>query len=401
MLQVTKDEIMKIAFVGGKVVTPFRCIEPATIIIDGKKIFELGKVNEVRITPGTKVIDTSGMIISPGFVDLLCHGGAGKGFADEDGDALDIISNYYYKHGTTTMLAGLYSKPFQMLINDIRRIVQYIESKNETNIFGIHMEGPYINPKLKGAMNEKYLWKPDLNSWLNLRDAARGYIKIMTIAPELPGALEIMRTAAQDRIVLSIGHSEATYEEIEAAIDNGASHVTHIFNAMRPLHHRNPSVVTAAFLRDELKIELISDGIHVHPIVMKLIYKLKGARGINLITDAIKASGMPDGEYEFADQKVIVKNKKAYLENGTLAGSTLTMEEAVRVMAQDVGVPLTDAIRMASLNGTKVLGIQRIKGILAAGMDADIIVMDQNFHIHVTMKEGKVKYSEINELEVE
>lgn len=392
---------MTLALIGGKVITPFRCIEPASIIIRGKKIYELGRAEDVDIPVDAKVIDASGMLITPGFVDLLCHGGGGKGFADEDDPkALETISKFHFEHGTTTLLAGLYSKPFNLLIKDMRRIAEYIEDNDDTNIFGIHMEGPYINPKLKGAMNEEYLWKPDLDSWLALRDAARGYIKIMTIAPELPGAIEIMRHAAQDRIVLSIGHSEATYEEIEVAIDNGASHVTHIFNAMRPLHHRDAGVVAASFLRDELKIELIADGIHVHPVIMKLIYKLKGARGIILITDAIRASGMPDGEYEFADQKVYVKDKKAYLEDGTLAGSTLTMEEAVKIMYEKVGVPLTDAIRMASLNGTKVLGIQRQKGILAAGMDADLVVMDKDFNVIVTIKEGKVKHSKIHELEI-
>ncbi len=392
---------MKLAFVGGKIITPFRCVEPATIVIEGKKIFELGEVDEVSIPPGTKVIDASDLIITPGFVDLLCHGGGGRGFADEDPDSIEIISKYHFSHGTTTLLAGLYSKPFNLLINDMRRIAHYIENNDETNIYGIHMEGPYINPKLKGAMNEEYLWKPELNSWLSLRDAARGYIKIMTIAPELPGAIEIMRYAAQDRIVLSIGHSEADYNTIEKAIDNGASHVTHIFNAMRPIHHREPGVAVAAFLRDELKIELIADGIHVHPIVMKLIYKLKGARGIILITDAIRASGMPDGEYEFADQRVYVKNKRAYLGDGTLAGSTLSMEEAVKVMVDMVDIPLTDAVRMASLNGAKVLGIQRQKGILAAGMDADVVFMDRNFEVLVTIKEGKIKHSLLNDLEVD
>lgn len=394
-------EIMKLAFAGAKIVTPFRCIEPATIVIEGKKIFELGKAEDVDIQPGTKLIDASGLIITPGFVDLLCHGGAGKGFADEDEVAIETISNFHFQHGTTTLLAGLYSKPFNLLINDMRRIAHYIQNNDETNIFGIHMEGPYINPKLKGAMNEEYLWKPELDSWFSLRDASRGFIKIMTIAPELPGAIEIMRHAAQDRIVLSIGHSEADYDEIEAAIDNGASHITHIFNAMKPLYHREAGVVAASFLKDELKIELIADGIHVHPVIMKLIYKLKGARGIILITDAIRASGMPDGEYEFADQKVFVKDKKAYLEDGTLAGSTLTMEEAVRIMFEKVNVPLTDAVRMASLNGAKVLGIQRQKGILAAGMDADIVVMDKDFNVLVTLKEGKVKHSKLAELEID
>jgi N-acetylglucosamine-6-phosphate deacetylase len=177
------------------------------------------------------------------------------------------------------------------------------------------------------------------------------------------------------------------------AIDNGAAHITHMFNAMTPFHHRQPSVAVAALLQNELKVELIADGFHVHPAVMKLIYNIKGDGGIVLITDAIRASGMPDGEYTFMDQKIIVREKKAYLENGTLAGSTLTMEAAVKNMVELVGVPLTDAVRMASLNGAKVLGLEHKKGILAVGKDADLVVLNRNFDVQMTIYEGVVKYN--------
>jgi N-acetylglucosamine-6-phosphate deacetylase len=165
-----------------------------------------------------------------------------------------------------------------------------------------------------------------------------------------------------------------------------------MFNAMRPFHHREAGIMVAALLRNELKVELIADGIHVHPIVMQLLHNIKGDGGIILVTDAIRASGMPDGDYHFMDQEIIVKDKKAYLPNGTLAGSTLTMEVAVKTMVQEVGVPLTSAIRMASLNGAKVLGREHQKGILAVGKDADIVLMDDQFAVHATIYEGEIKF---------
>jgi N-acetylglucosamine-6-phosphate deacetylase len=259
-------------------------------------------------------------------------------------------------------------------------------------VWGIHLEGPFINKELHGAMKAEYLWEPNVERWNKLYAVSQGYIRLMTIAPELPGVEEVMRAAAKNDVVLSIGHSSASYQEVLNAIDNGAAHVTHMFNAMKPFHHRNPGVSVAAMLHNELKVELIADSIHVHPAVMKLIYQIKGDGGILLITDAIRASGMPDGEYTFMEQKIFVKKKKAYLEDGTLAGSTLTMEQAIKCMVELVEVPLTHAVRMASLNGAKVLGLEHHKGILAVGKDADLVVMTKDFEVQMTVYEGKIKY---------
>jgi N-acetylglucosamine-6-phosphate deacetylase len=214
----------------------------------------------------------------------------------------------------------------------------------------------------------------------------------MTIAPEIPGALEVMREAALDGVILSIGHSSASVDEIQIAIDNGASHVTHMFNAMKPFHHRDPGIITGSLLFDELKIELIADGIHVHPAVLKLLFKVKGSTGIILITDAVRASGMPDGEFILSGQKVTVKNGRVFLEDGTLAGSTLTMEQAIKTMVEKADVPITSAIRMGTLNPSRVIGKEHRKGILSTGKDADIVILDKNFNIHMTIYEGKIKF---------
>lgn len=379
-----------LALVGGKIVTPFRVVNNGAIVIEDGMISQIGKASEIRIQEHYEVIDVSQKILTPGFVDLLVHGGGGAGFADENHNSIKTASEYFLRNGSTTILASLFAKPEQQLLDDLHRMAKYIKANPSTNIYGIHMEGPFLNPGLKGAMNEDYLWEPTVEGWEKLWKASEGLIKIMTIAPELTGASDVMRAAAKRGVVLSIGHSMATYAEIEVAIDNGAAHVTHIFNAMRPFHHRDPGVILGSLLKNELKIELIADKYHVHPAVMELLLKLKGASGIILITDSIRAGGMHEGEYEFADQKVFMKDNKAYLQDGTLAGSTLTLNIAIRNLVESANTKLTDAVRMASLNGAKVLNIEHHKGILAVGKDADIAVLNERFEVEMTILNGKV-----------
>ncbi len=383
---------MKLALVDGKIITPFRILNDGVLIIENGKISELGKSSETKLPKDCEVYKVEGKMICPGFVDLLVHGGAGFGFADDSDEGIDKISQYLLTHGSTTVLASLIAKPEKLLLKDLKRVANYIEQHPESNIYGIHLEGPYLNKRLKGAMNERYLWEPSTESWNKIWEASKGKIKIMTIAPELPGAVEVMRAAAKEGVVLSIGHSMATYDEVENAIDNGAAHVTHIFNAMEPFHHRHPGVILGSLLHNELKIELIADRLHVHPAVTELLLKLKGASGIILVSDSIRAGGMHEGEYEFADQKIFMKDKKAFLTDGTLAGSTLTLNVAVKNMVETAGAKITDAVRMASLNGVKVLDLDHKKGILAVGKDADIVVINNNYEVQMTVLGGKILY---------
>ncbi len=380
----------KLALVGGKIVTPFRVVKNGAILIKDDRIYEIGETDEINFGDDTEVIDVSGNIIAPGFVDLLVHGGAGRGFSDEDEDSIQIISDYFLSQGSTTMMASLHAKPKQQLLNDFRRLARYIKANPDSNIKGIHMEGPYLNPEYKGAMNEEYLWEPSIESFLEMYDASDGFLKIMTIAPELPGALEVIREASFRGVICSIGHSTASYEEIVKAIDHGAMHVTHMFNAMKPMHHRHPSLMTAALLREELKIELIADTFHVHPAMMELLLKFKTPKNIVLITDSIRAGGMHEGEYHFSDQKVFLKDNIATLADGTLAGSTLTLNRAVKNLIDTTEVKITDAFRMSSLNGSKVIGAGR--GILAAGKIADIVVLNENFDVEMTLIAGKIRF---------
>jgi len=195
---------VKTAVIQGKIVTPFRTLENSVILIEDGIISQLGRIPDVEIPDGTEIIDCSGFIITPGFVDLLCHGGGGASFADESTDSIKIASEYFLKHGSTTLLASLHAKPHRLLLNDLRRVSDYILEHPESNLYGIHMEGPFLNKEFKGAMNEDYLWIPSKKLWDDLWEASQGTIKLMTIAPELPGALDVIREAAKKGVVVSI-----------------------------------------------------------------------------------------------------------------------------------------------------------------------------------------------------
>ncbi len=383
---------MKLALVGGSIYTPFREIEKGAILIADGIVYEVGSVEDVTIPEEYEVIDVSGKKVAPGFVDLLVHGGAGGyGFSDESDESIEKIAKYFLENGSTTMLASLHAKPKEAFLADMKRLADYIEANPKSNIKGIHSEGPYLNPELKGSMNEGYLWKPSVESFIEMYEASRGHLKVMTIAPELPGALDVIREASFRGVVCSVGHSTASYEVIDAAIDHGAAHVTHMFNAMKPFHHRFPSVMAAALLRDELKIELIADTYHVHPAIMELLLKFKSPKNIILITDSIRVAGLHEGESShFSDQKVTLKDNKATLDDGTLAGSTLTLNNAVKNIVNTTKAKLTDAFRMASLNGSKVIGSGT--GILASGKPADIVVLDDDYNVEYTIMDGEIRF---------
>ena len=379
----------------GTVVTPFRAISDGVVRMCGNRVYAVGDRDTVEIPAGANILDANGGLIVPGFVDLLAHGGGGFGFSDESEDSIVGAEAYFLRHGTTAMLAALHAKPRERLLNDCRLLAAHIRDNPGSIIAGIHLEGPYLNPELCGAMNPDHLWTPSLESFRELADAGEGHIRIMTIAPELPGALDIVREATFRGIVCSIGHSLADYATVQRAIGNGAAHITHIFNAMNPVHHRKPSVVTAALLHDELKIELIADTVHVHPAMMRLLLKIKGPKGVILVTDSIRAGGMHAGETHFSEQPVRSDGERVTLSNGKLAGSVLTLNKAVRNMVRTAETSLTDAVRMATLNPAKVIGCAG--GILTSGRTANLVVLDSDFRVTHTVVGGRLAYARESE----
>ena len=384
---------MSLAFIGANIVTPFRVIKNGVLTTKKERVYYVGSEIDGHIDKSAKVYDVKDKYIFPGFIDLLVHGGAGGfGFSDGSDESIEKISNYFLKQGSTGLLASLHAKPKEALLDDLSRVGKYIKEHPESNIIGIHMEGPYLNVELKGAMNASYLWKPSIASFKEMWKASGKTIKMMTISPELDGALEVIREASFHGVVCSIGHSTASYEVVDLAIDHGAAHVTHMFNAMRPINHRAPGVAVAALIRDELKVQLIADTHHVHPATMELLMKSKTAKGIVLITDSIRVGGMHEGEMtQFSDQKVTLSGDKAVMDDGTIAGSTLTMNKAIKNVYDTTGVRLTEAVRMATVNPAKV--IKSDKGILSSGKTADFVVLDQDFNVEMTIINGVVRYS--------
>lgn len=388
------DQEFPIVFINATAITPFRIAPKSCVVIEDGKISQLGSFDSVYLPPNARVIDLEGRYLLPGFIDLHVHGGKGFDFSDTSQEELETILDYFVSHGTTHLLATLYPDKKRTFLKAIQTLASRCRKKPRRGVLhGIHIEGPFLNKAMSGALNAEYFWDATIDNMLLLEKTGRGFIKLMTVAPEIPGGQDVMQVAAQEDIILCIAHSDAFYKDIEEAIDLGLSQVTHIFNAMAPMHHRKPGTVTAALLRRELKVHLIADGFHVHPAVVNLLYRLKGPSGIILISDAIAASGQKDGPYVLADQSVTVKRGRAYLADGTLAGSTTTLDKSLMFMAEKTDIPFQEAVRMATLNPARVLGLDHSKGILAIGKDADLVVMNQSYGVDMTLIEGEVLYA--------
>jgi N-acetylglucosamine-6-phosphate deacetylase len=277
------------------------------------------------------------------------------------------------------------------------KAAEAIIALKDDRIGGIYFEGPFLSPERKGAQPEQWLVTPSIDRYRELYAKTKGRMRILALAPELPGAKEIIHQALSDNVIPALAHSNASYEEAMEAIDQGVRHFTHLYNGMRVFHHRDPGAVAAALLRQEVTVELIADGIHVHPAVLKTVIKLKGIENICLITDSISAAGMKDGSYFFSGQEIIVERGIARLATGdSLAGSTLTLDKAIRNLLE-WGVSLPHAIKMASSTPARVLGIQHSKGSITPGKDADLVIFDQDLKVRAVFVRGRLVYNELEE----
>ena len=341
-------------------------------------------------------IDASGLMITPGFIDLHVHGGNGCDILDGTAASIKEIASFHAMGGTTSFLATVAPAPVVRL-QKVLTAVSGLTMKftGGAQLLGIHMEGPYINPLRAGAINPAFLKKVSISEMSDFISAGEGTLKMVTVAPELPGSPGLIEMLAGEGITVSVGHSEADYETAVASFKAGVSHAIHLFNASAPLHHREPGLVGAVLAERDITAEIIADGRHLHPAMLKMLYSIKGNRGLTLATDAVSAAGRPDGDYLFNGRRIISEKGKVTLPGGTMAGSSLTMVEAVKNMVSMAGIPLYEAIRMASLNPARLLGRENSKGALAPGMDADIVLLDSNFNVRLTMVCGEIVYSNL------
>lgn len=332
-------------------------------------------------------IDVDGDYIIPGLIDIHMHGSVGYDCEDDNAAALEKIAEYQASTGTTTFLATFSSIGHDTLIRAVKRAVQAHEKNfGGAHIAGIHMEGPYISKKYCGAMNLDNIRNPDDKEINEVLDIAGDLLKIVSLAPENEGAMEFI-DKYKDRFAISMAHTDADFEIGKQAIEHGASNVTHTFNAMRPLHHRSPNMLGAAF-NSNVFMELICDGYHVHPEMVKIAYKLCGADRLVLITDSLAAAGAKDGVYHESGLEIFVKDGKATLEDGTIAGGTTPLFKCVKNLVS-FGVPLNEAVKCASINPAKAAHIDKKYGSITRGKSADFLVLDNEYNLKQVYVKGK------------
>ncbi|WP_084007442.1 N-acetylglucosamine-6-phosphate deacetylase [Salisediminibacterium beveridgei] len=326
-------------------------------------------------------------VILPGMIDLHIHGSYGADVMDGTNEALAMMSRTLPKEGVTAYLATTITDEEQTIEQALKNVAGYYHDRG-AELLGVHLEGPFISPLQAGAQPKEAIRQPDAATFRRWQQLADGYIRLVTFAPEEEGGLELLDAMTDLGVISSIGHSHATYDVIQEAEKRGLTHATHLFNGMRPLHHREPGVVGSIYLSKQLKAELIFDGVHVSPEVARLSWQILGSDRLMLITDAMRGKGLGDGDFELGGQPVAIRNREARLSDGTLAGSVLTMDQAVRHALKLPGIQWTDIVKVTSYNQAKSLKIDDRKGALKPGYDADIVVMTQDGTVKNTWCKG-------------
>jgi len=368
--------------VNAKIVTKSEILEGYYLTFN-EKIISISK----DIPSNSERVDAKGLYLSAGFIDIHIHGSNGYDVMDATPKALDEISKTILKTGVTSFLATTMT----MSSGDIREAllnVQNFKSHNGAKVLGVHLEGPFINALKKGAQNEQYIQKPNME----LIEPFMSIVKMITLAPEVDGGDKFVKQMQKDYpdVLLSIGHSNATYSKSKESFSLGISHATHLFNAMNPLHHREPGVVGAVLESDEVSCDIIADMVHIHPSFFQLLYNLKKEQ-LLLITDAMKAGCLCGGVSEIGGQRVFVKNGEARLEDGTLAGSVLKLNEALRNFYEHTNIGLVELLKMVTTIPAKKLGLKKI-GSLEKGYVADLVLFDESFEIYATYVDGNIVF---------
>jgi len=385
----------RIIIINGTIITPFHLVSGKAIVVEKGRIREIVNKEELSTATliGAEVIEGKDKYIVPGYIDIHVHGGGGSDVMDGNYEAINQIAIAHSHFGTTSFLPTTMTMNKNKIIRSLKTIYEAkLKGTEGAEILGVNLEGPYINPEKKGAQREIDIRKPSIKEFSELNKASGNMIRLVTVAPEMPGAIGFIKYLCKQGIIASVGHTNATYVQTQAGIQAGLSHVTHTFNAMRGLHHREPGVLGAALTSPELTLEIIADGIHIHPIVLKIITQIREDEKIVLITDSMRATGIKEGTYDLGGQEVTVNKGQARLKNGTLAGSVLTMDKSVKNMVNKVDISLPKAIQMASFNPARSIGVENRKGSLEPGKDADIVILNKNLETELTIVAGKVVY---------
>lgn len=380
------------------ILTPVEMIEAGAIVIsDEGQIVYVGPM-EGAPQDTTKRLDMRGLFVVPGFIDIHVHGGNGVTFGGTENSAEELrsYSEWVASAGVTGFLCSLAAADAGALVDLVKRYVEAMKAgASGAEPLGIHLEGPFISKEKKGAFNPQWLRTPSMEEAEAVLAAGQGWIRQMTLAPELPNAGQIASFYRAAGVVVALGHTNTDFDTANAALKGNFTHVTHTFNAQSGFHHRQPGVFGAVLASDQITAEVVADTVHSHPAAMKILVRCLGTDRIALITDAMAGAGLPDGTYNLVGQNVTVKEGRATLANGTIAGSTILLNQCVHIMNRLVGVPLPEAVKMASLIPARAMGLADRLGSIATGKQANLTAIDQDANVRLTIVRGKVVYSNL------
>jgi len=377
-----------------RVFSPTGVFEPGWLMVEGRTIAMMGSGNPPLTLIGRDVVvmDGNGWNLLPGFIDIHVHGALGHDVMDNSVEGLRAISQFLAKHGVTSFLAATWTATDLQISNALQTITRvYGQISDGATLVGAYLEGPYINPNRAGAQSASHI-RTAVDHETALKWITDEMVRVVVLAPEFPENLWLVDECRRKGITVSAGHTAATYEEMQVAVSHGVTHLTHCFNAMGTLHHRQPGVVGAALTMPELRCELIADNIHVHPVAQRILYQARGPYGMLLVSDCTRTTGLPEGEYALDDRKVVVKGEGVRLADGTLAGSRSTLDQALRNFSANVHQPLENVWPVVSLTPARAIGIAHQKGVLEIGHDADLVLLDSDLQVQLTMAEGRTVY---------
>ncbi len=387
------------AILAGTIFTPTEEINNGVILIDGNRIAKVGQREQVKIPAGATIVDNHDRIVVPGFIDIHIHGAAGSDLMEATPESVSAVGMYLARHGTTSYLATTVTASLDRTLHALRSLSEIIRSYQSGHgaaerisgalPVGIHIEGPFLAAKKRGAHPVSQLRKPSLEIAERMLDAAGSTARIFTLAPELEGALTVLEFIRSRDVRIGLGHSNATYEEAERAIAAGASHAVHVYNAMRPFAHRDSGILGAVLTDNRVTAELICDGVHVEAAAIRLLVDAKGVERVVLVSDSSSGAGMPDGNYRLGNFTIHVAGGVCRTVEGNLAGSTITLDAALRNLVTFPGFSFQQCLPATTLTPARSLGMEKQKGVIAPGADADFAILDRNYFVTQTYVRGR------------
>lgn len=389
---------MPVARIAGGLVFDGALFTHADVSIENGRFASVARVDaggaapapDASAAPGDPlVLDATGCYVIPGLVDVHFHGCMGADFSDATDEALHTIARYEASRGITAICPASMTFPTQILLDAFANAARFEQGGDEAALVGINMEGPYISPDKVGAQNPAYVRRASTDEFAALQDAAAGLVKIVDVAPETPGSLGFIDAVGAD-VAVSVAHTCADYDCASQAFEHGARHLTHLYNAMPPLHHRKPGPIVAGAEHDHVTAEIIADGVHIHPAMVRLAFKIYGDERIVLVSDTMRACGLEDGVYDLGGQAVHVSGPRATLEDGTLAGSVSDLLSCLTTAVQEMEIPLESAVRAATCNPARVIGIDGERGSIAPGKVADAVVLNQDLTLRCVVLRGNL-----------